>query len=387
MRLCIVGGVLQGMEAAYLAKKAGYETVVIDRWKDAPALCLADDGIIMDVIKERDRAIKLFSECDAVLPANENMETLRALNIICDEAQTPFLFDLKAYELSSSKVLSNDFMRELGVPLPAAWPECGFPVVVKPSGQSGSVGVSRANDQDEMAAGVKKVREMGDDAIIQEFVEGPNISIEVIGDGSAVMPMVMTEVVLDGGYDCRMVRCPVENIDSALEKSFIDLARKLSEGLRLRGIMDVEAIVKGCVPKVLEIDARIPSQTPAAVLGATGINLLERLVEALVNGRMRGQGLDNMGASVYEHVAVDDGSIRSCGEGTFSEVRNPRIEPGLFGSDEMITDYAPGRESWRATIICSGPTPEKAWEKRTDCLREIVRSNGLVERRGLEGFS
>ena len=31
MRLCIVGGALQGMEAAFLGKKAGFETVVIDR--------------------------------------------------------------------------------------------------------------------------------------------------------------------------------------------------------------------------------------------------------------------------------------------------------------------------------------------------------------------
>lgn len=37
MRLCIVGGALQGMEAVFLASKAGYETVVIDRRPDAPA--------------------------------------------------------------------------------------------------------------------------------------------------------------------------------------------------------------------------------------------------------------------------------------------------------------------------------------------------------------
>ena len=36
MRLAIVGGALQGMEAAYLSKRAGYETVVIDRKIDCP---------------------------------------------------------------------------------------------------------------------------------------------------------------------------------------------------------------------------------------------------------------------------------------------------------------------------------------------------------------
>ncbi len=37
MLIGIVGGRLQGMEAVYLAKKAGFETLVIDRKEDAPA--------------------------------------------------------------------------------------------------------------------------------------------------------------------------------------------------------------------------------------------------------------------------------------------------------------------------------------------------------------
>jgi len=386
LRLAIVGGVLQGIEATYLAGKAGYETVVVDRWEDAPALSLADEGVVMDVVEDKERAARLFRDCDAVLPANEDMATLRALSAMSNEVGTPLLFDLSAYELSSSKALSNEYMTKLGVTLPGAWPGCGFPVVVKPSGQSGSVGVSRANNLDEMSESVRRVLEMGDEVIVQEFVEGTSISIEVIGDGRTAEPMVLTEVVLDADYDCRMVRCPLEGVDAALEDDFGKMARKLAEGMHLRGIMDVEAIVKDGVPKVLEIDARIPSQTPAAVYHATGVNLVERLVEALVDGHLRGVGAGTRRAAVYEHLAVDGRSIRSCGEGTFAEVRRPRIERGLFGSDEMITDHAPGKESWRATMICSGPTPEKAWEKRTGCLREIVRSNGLTRYQGLEGF-
>ena len=41
MRLAIVGGKLQGTEAAYLGLKAGYEVVLIDRRSDVPASGLA----------------------------------------------------------------------------------------------------------------------------------------------------------------------------------------------------------------------------------------------------------------------------------------------------------------------------------------------------------
>ena len=37
MRLLIVGGKLQGTEAAYLAGKAGWETVLVDRREDYPS--------------------------------------------------------------------------------------------------------------------------------------------------------------------------------------------------------------------------------------------------------------------------------------------------------------------------------------------------------------
>ena len=41
MRLAVVGGKLQGTEAAYLAGEAGYEVVLIDRRAERPAAGLA----------------------------------------------------------------------------------------------------------------------------------------------------------------------------------------------------------------------------------------------------------------------------------------------------------------------------------------------------------
>lgn len=98
-------------------------------------------------------------------------------------------------------------MRDAGVPLPADWPECGYPAIVKPSSQSGSVGVSVANDEAGLERGLRIVEELGDRPVIQEFVSGKSVSIEVIGDGGKWNSYVTTEVVLDGGYDCKMVRC------------------------------------------------------------------------------------------------------------------------------------------------------------------------------------
>ena len=80
MLIGIVGGILQGMEAVYLCRHAGYTSMVIDKRKDAPALSLADRAEVCDILQEPERAKQLFAECDAVLPAVENLEVLEFLS-------------------------------------------------------------------------------------------------------------------------------------------------------------------------------------------------------------------------------------------------------------------------------------------------------------------
>jgi len=276
-------------------------------------------------------------------------------------------------------VRSNQFMRRIGVPQPQPWPECGFPIVVKPSGGSGSDGVTRATDHQEMAAGVEKVRGRGDDVIIEEFLDGPSVSIEVIGDGSSFVPLVTTQIFLDDAYDCKMVGSPWEESDDRAESQLKEAAQTMAKAMGLRGIMDVEAIVVNGVPRVLEIDARIPSQTPTAILHSHGINMVDMLVKMSLGGVLERPRTAGIRAAFYEHVAVDNGTMRSCGEGRFSEVRSPRIVPGLFGSDEMITDYEPGKNSWRATVITSGTDAKAAREKRERVLQKIISTEHINE--------
>mgnify|MGYP000853805811 CR=1 FL=1 len=379
MKLGIVGGKLQGMEAAYLAKKAGMEVVVVDRRADAPALSLADHGIVMDTIKDDKAAAKVFADCDAVLPANEDLATLTHLVRLFKDLKVPLIFDMSAYQVSSSKVRSNDLMRRLKVPMPSSWPECGFPAVVKPSGGSGSAGVTCAHNNGELEAGKERIRRMGDECVVQEFVDGPSISIEVIGNGEEFVPLVTTQIYLDDAYDCKMVRSPWVDRDMRVEEEFAEASLRIASELRVRGIMDVEAIVCKRMPKILEIDARIPSQTPAAVLASHGINMVQMLAEVFVKGNLPKPSVRGGGAAVYEHFVVEGRAMRSCGEGGFADVRNPRLVPGLFGSDEMITDYRPGKGTWRATMICSGSTPAQAWDKRMKALRNIIDENNITQ--------
>ncbi|MDN5356932.1 MAG: 3-methylornithine--L-lysine ligase PylC [Candidatus Methanomethylophilaceae archaeon] len=370
MRLAIVGGALQGMEAVYLSKRAGYETILIDRKKHAPALSLADEACVMDPIKDPDLAMRIFSDCDAVIPACEELDLLKLLDSKLKGTGIPLLFDMRSYEISCSKERSNILMDKAGVPLPRPWPECGFPVIVKPSCQSGSVGVTAARNEEERQAGLKKVSELNDVPIVQEFVSGRSISIEAIGDGEKARAYVTTEVVLDRKYDCKMVRCNPNIISHEEDEMFRDVCRKTAELMHLKALMDMEAIDTPRGLRVLEIDARIPSQTPAAIDAGSGINLLKELVDCAM-GRAP-SGKDARRAGVYEHYVFRNGILSTSGEKEFGHIRNPRICAGLFGSDRMITDYEPGKAEWHATVITEGRDEADADRKRMAVRERMI---------------
>ena len=377
MKIGIVGGVLQGMEAVYLSKKAGFETLVLDRRSSAPAISLADSYEVVNVIDDTDRTRKVLSDCDVVIPACEELDALKALDHLMKDIEVPFMFDMDSYLLSCSKERSNEIMERIGIPIPLPWPECGFPAIVKPSSQSGSIGVSAVSDEIEMRKALDVVSELNDVPIVQEFVSGISVSMEVIGNGTTSRSYVTTEVVLDGNYDCKKVVCEPNIISKEDDEMFAKIGMDIAGSIGLKALMDVEAILTPKGLRVLEIDARFPSQTPAAVYAATGINLIEEFAYSVLG---KETGKKNMGmCSVYEHYTIEDNSLITCGEKVFGKVVSPCIEERFFGADEAITDYVPGKDVWRATVINSGKTPADVLEKRKSFITNVMQECDLEE--------
>ena len=73
MLLAIVGGKLQGIEALYLGRKAGYETVLVDSNPANPARKMCDAFIPVDVSVNR-KWLSAIAGVQLVLPALEERE-------------------------------------------------------------------------------------------------------------------------------------------------------------------------------------------------------------------------------------------------------------------------------------------------------------------------
>ena len=353
MRLAIVGGKLQGTEAVYLASKAGYETVLIDRRPAPPAAGLANVHYVFDIVAEPSKARALLRACDAVLPACEDDVTLAWLAEQVPALGVPLLFDLDAYRVTSSKIRSNELFARLDLPHPRSWPESGFPVVVKPSNASGSVGVTVVDSEQALDAARRALESDGHEVVVEEFIAGPSLSLEVVRFGGRTTILLPTALEFDAGFDCQRVTAPVD-ADPAVLTAFAESTRRLAEGVNLQGIMDVEVMVGGREPQVIEIDARLPSQTPTAVLHACGVNVVKLLVESVTSGAPPAVDCDVRQATVYEHVQVAGGTIEVTGEHVIGGARPLTAITGFFGVLEALTDYAEGATEWAATLITRG---------------------------------
>ena len=71
--MCLVGGKLQGFEAAYLSKKAGMKVLVVDKNPQALIRNYADKFHCFDVTKEPEKLFEISKRVDALLPVNENL--------------------------------------------------------------------------------------------------------------------------------------------------------------------------------------------------------------------------------------------------------------------------------------------------------------------------
>jgi 3-methylornithine--L-lysine ligase len=369
MLVAVIGGKLQGVEITYLAKKAGFDVLLIDKNSNVPACGLCDQFLRANIMNNEEVSSHL-EKSDIIFPAFENLEGLTHLNQLCLQLNKPFVFDLNAYRISTSKLDSDQLFAKLQLPQPTLWPACRFPVVVKPSEGSGSNGVQIFNSYNEaLHYYTNQFPPIG--SVVQQYIDGPSYSIEVIGALGSYLPFQITELGMDTAYDCKRVTAPVD-LPETLTRQFESLSIKIADQLNLKGIMDVEVILHDNQLKILEIDARFPSQTPITVYWSSGENMVQVLSGLFKNKIVPNKPSDEKKQFViFEHIKVTPAAIQVEGEHIMGRTGPLHLEKNFFGADEAITDYREEQGEWVATLIMTGKTESELTNKKTIVFNNI----------------
>lgn len=172
------------------------------------------------------------------------------------------------------------------------WKKFRLPVVVKPSAQGSSVGVTIVHKKNLLEKAIKKAFFYGPRIIIEEYLKGTEITCGILGNENPVaLPLV--EIVPKNeffDYEAKYVPGKSEEIVPArippkLTKEIQNLAIKVFKAINCRGFGRVDIIICRGKPYVLEINT-IPGLTPNSLLpkeamaaGMTYSQMLDRIIE------------------------------------------------------------------------------------------------------------
>jgi pyrrolysine biosynthesis protein PylC len=371
VKVAVIGGRLQGIEASYLAQREGWEVTLIDRDPRAPAIGMSDSFVAIDITSNSSKLTEAIKDVDLIIPALEDPHALHTIHEKAKRVGVVLAYDRNAYSISSSKLKSNALFRDLGIPTPKTWPECRLPIIVKPSSSSGSRGIRIVNRNEELHEIIDSSEYSSHETVIQEFIPGPVYSIEVFGNQNRFIAGQITKIEVDSTLDCKRVLAPAV-ISDELKRLLREYSLMMAQAISLKGIMDVEAILNNDKWKVIEIDARLPSQTPTTVYHSTGINYLRFLYDIFNKGILPDIPSEyHEDYVIFEHIIVTSGILNILGEHVLSDAGFLILKEDFFGADEAITDYNPGSENWVATLIIKERDEKKLREKHRAIIENI----------------
>jgi D-alanine-D-alanine ligase len=167
-----------------------------------------------------------------------------------------------------------------------------FPVVVKPSSQGSSVGVSIVHKEKELKEALEKAFQYGPRVLVEEYLSGTEVSCGVLGNRDPIALPVVEIVPKNEFFDYEAKYCDgmcdeivPARIDPKLAKEIQDTVIKVYKAIGCQGFGRVDMIISNGKPYVLEINT-IPGLTPASLFpkeaAAAGITYPE-LIEKLIN--------------------------------------------------------------------------------------------------------
>lgn len=175
----------------------------------------------------------------------------------------------------------------------------GYPVMVKPSKQGSTIGMSKVEFEDNLVEAVETAFKYDTQVLIEQFVTGTEITVGVLGnDDPQILPIV--EIVpMKGFYDYEAKYTPgatEEIVPARISEAAAAKARELAltshSALGCRGMSRVDMIVtEGDEVVVLEVNT-IPGMTPTSLLPtaakAAGIEFSE-LLDKIIGFALEGE--------------------------------------------------------------------------------------------------
>jgi phosphoribosylamine--glycine ligase len=283
-----------------------------------------------------------------------------------------------AARIESSKAYSKELMRGAGVPTAehrtftslegaeAYLREQGAPIVVKASGLAAGKGAVVCMTEGEALEVVRSMLgdlefgEAGREVVIEEYMEGEEISVFAVTDGEhsvILVPAQDHKRVGEGdtglntggmGAYAPVALATRELIDEARRTVFAPtLAAMAADGAPFRGLLYAGLMLTNDGVKVVEFNCRFGDPETQVVLPLMDSSLLELLATVAEGGSLAGRGARQRSGAAVTTVVASGGY-----PGVYDKGKEIRIPEGME-SEDLIVFHA-GTEHRDGRLLTSG---------------------------------
>jgi phosphoribosylamine--glycine ligase len=285
--------------------------------------------------------------------------------------------DKNAAQLEGSKYFSKELMKKYHIPTATyqtftspdkakeyIGSEAKFPLVLKASGLAAGKGVLICQSSEEALEGIGQIMEdkafgsAGDKMIIEEFLEGEEVSIFALSDGEDYLllsPAQDHKKVFEGdqgkntGGMGAYAPAPIAT-SSLIEKITPEIIERTfeamrSEGMPYKGLLYFGLIITNQGPKVLEYNCRFGDPEAEVILPLLKSDLVP-LMEASINGTMREQTIQ-----LYDKFTLD---VVLASGGYPDKYEKGKIIEGLESLDSDILVFHAGTKSENDFLVTNG---------------------------------
>lgn len=260
-----------------------------------------------EIYKARDFAVK--EKIDFAIVAPDDPLAMGAVDILEETGIKCFGPDKSAAEIESSKVFAKNLMKKYNIPtaeyevfseIDSAMEyvkTCKIPIVIKADGLAKGKGVIIAMDRDSAISAIKEIMQdkkfgdSGNEIVVEEFLEGPEVSVLSFTDGKTIVPMISSmdhKRANDGdkGPNTGGMGCIAPNpfyteeiAKRCLDEIFVPTIDAMNkEGRTFKGCLYFGLMITEDGPKVIEYNCRFGDPETQVVLPLLESDLLEIMI-------------------------------------------------------------------------------------------------------------
>lgn len=271
---------------------------------------IADDAVCVNIgAKDVERAVEfaVAENIDFAVVAPDDPLVLGMVDALNEKGIKCFGPDKKAAIIEGSKVFSKNLMKKYGIPTAAyeTFSDAAeaaeyikknekYPIVIKADGLALGKGVLICETKEAAVNAVKEIMEdkkfgaSGNSIVIEEFLEGPEVSVLTFTDGKNYRPMISSmdhkrakdgdEGLNTGGMGC-IAPNPyyTDEVAALTEKTIIKPTIKAmaAEGRPFKGCLYFGLMITKDGPKVIEYNCRFGDPETQVVLPLLESDLLD----------------------------------------------------------------------------------------------------------------